>query len=86
MALQKNISFKGIPLSYWVISMLSWSKSSNKTTVTIIGYASHESRIADVNNGLTESTKTFSYVGRLTLQDAYIRVAQETTFIGSANV
>jgi hypothetical protein len=86
MALQKNIQFKEINLSYWAISSLAWNKVTNKTVVSIVGYVNKDARIKDVNNFIAESQRVYSYEGRLTLVDAYSRLKFENCFKNATDV
>ena len=89
MALKKDIDYKGFTVSYWVITNLSWEKSSNKTYVTVKGYKDKPIRDADMNNAIEDLTKTYDLEGTATIDEAYQRLKTEylnASYLGTDGV
>lgn len=71
MALKKDITYKGITLSYWVITNMHWEKIPNITSVTVKGYKDKETREANIENSIEELTQYYIIEGNLTREEIY---------------
>jgi hypothetical protein len=74
MALQKDITFKGLILDYWAITSMTWNKNNDTTIVTISPYASANSRLESANNKIPDLERIFTFNGEITRAQAYVLI------------
>jgi len=82
MALEKQILLRKTQLKYWAITLNSWNKDNNETTVNISPYVDHDARKDSAVNYFGELTKTYYYPGIYTIEELYRLIKEDEKFSG----